>query len=304
MAARLLQSRVWRCVGLGAMAAIGPSLKAQPGELVIWGTSDPLLLNAPAGNYLAADAGANFGVGIREDRTLTAWGYNFAGQLNVPSGTFLQVSAGQEYAVGIRTDGTLAAWGDATWGLTNPPSGSFLKVDASARRATGLRTDGTLVEWGAAGPLEPPPSGQFIDIATGENFGLALRADGTLAVWDGDPITGILNVPTGQFVAVAAGARFGAALRADGTVALWGSTFGNPALITGNVRQISASGFNLLAIRDDGTLTSSTQLSLPPGSFGAVSTGFLLSMAIVPSPSAATSALVAGFVLIRRRRTL
>lgn len=209
-----------------------------------------------------------------------------------------------QVAVGIRTDGTLAAWGNSTWGLTTPPSGTFLKVDASAHRATGLRTDGTLVEWGAAGPLEPPPSGQFIDIATGENFGLALRADGTLAVWDGDPLTGILNVPTGQFVAVAAGARFGAALRADGTVALWGSTFGNPALITGDVRQISASGFNLLAIRDDGTLTSSTQLSLPPGSFGAVSTGFLLSMAIVPFPTAAMSALVAGFVLIRRRRTL
>lgn len=286
------------------MAAIGPSLKAQSGELVIWGTSDPLLLNAPAGNYLAADAGANFGVGIREDRTLTAWGYNFAGQLNVPSGTFLHVSAGQEYAVGIRTDGTLAAWGDSTWGLTTPPSGTFLKVDASAHRATGLRTDGTLVEWGAAGPLEPPPSGQFIDIATGENFGLALRADGTLAVWDGDPITGILDVPTGQFVAVAAGARFGAALRADGTVALWGSTFGNPALLSGTIRAIDATnGTSLLALRTDGTLAStSSSPGVVPGVFGFAATGPSFRLAIIPSPSSLSILIAAAFVSRRRRQ--
>ncbi len=290
---------VQNILGACTVAVVGLPVSAQSGPLVVWGTDDPLLLNIPAGNFLTADAGAEFCVGIREDRTLAAWGHNYGGVLNVPSGTFTQVSGGEFYAVGIQTDRTLAGWGSTAWGLTNVPTGTFTKVDAEAHRCVGLRTDGTIESWGAVFPNQTP-TGQFLDVAAGADFGLALRTDGTLVVWEGDPLSGILNVPSGQFVAVAAGQKTGVALRADGTVQIWGSISGNPALITGFVSEIKASSYDVFGRRSDGTLTSWSLQPLPPGPFSDLNTTFGISVGVIPAPSN-VSLLFLGVAAVNRR---
>ncbi len=285
---------VWSLIGGSGEAS------ARQGPLVVWGFPDPLIEGVPSGNFISGDIGDNFGVAIRTDHSLAAWGYNFAGQLNVPSGTFSQVAAGVQSAIAIRTDGTLVGWGDSSWGLTNPPTGTFTKVEVREHRADALRSDGTIVSWGAISP--EPPVGLFLDVATGDDFGVGLRTDGTIAVWEGDFISGIRNPPPGQFVAVAAGHQFGAALRLDGTVEFWGNTYGNPALLTGTIRHISAGSTSLLAIRSDGTLAStSINPGIIAGAYGAIADNSVFRLAIVPSPGSGFL-LFAGIVMIQRRR--
>lgn len=282
------------CVATGIVAG-------QPGPVVVWGESDPLF-QAPPGNFWDVSGGGTYAVGIREDRTLTTWGA-FVDPLlaAVPSGTFRSVEGGTLYCVGIRMDGTLAAWGVPEWGLTTPPSGIFTKVSASEHHAAALRADGTIAVWGAF--HVPTPAGQFIDIAVGkEDFCLGLRADGTLVGWGANNL-GQINVPSGQFVSVVAGDHWGGALRADGTVALWGGGGGNPALLNGVVREITADYFTLSGLREDGTVVSGSAFPAPPsGVYGSVASGNSFQFAIVPAPPTLVLLGCIGYRAVRGRR--
>ena len=63
-------------IASGAAATVATMAVAvgQAGPLVVWGTTNPAMLNVPSGNYLTADPAGNFIVGVREDQTLVAWG--------------------------------------------------------------------------------------------------------------------------------------------------------------------------------------------------------------------------------------
>lgn len=292
------------------LAWCGPLISAtvshgRQGPVVVWGTADPLVLAVPSGNFLSADIGADFCIGIRPNQTLMGWGNNGQGEINVPSGTFLSVSCGELHSVAIRTDGTLAAWGYGPFGETIVPSGTFAKAQAGPHHNVGLRSDGTLVQWGVDWGAPVPPSGLFLDIAAGDDFSAAIRLDGTLVAW-GRSTGGTLNTPAGQFVAVTAGGDYGAAIRTDGTVVFWGNFLGNPAPFSGAFREIVADFFDLLARRPDGTLVAaSTNPGAPAGSFSSIATGpgSGFRLAVVPGPATLPS-LLTGLLLTRRRRPI
>lgn len=284
----------------GATLLCTAGAAAQPGQIQFWQTTSPQILNVPAGSYLSADIGGDFCIGIRSDHTLAGWGEsNAVGQLNVPSGTFLQVSCGTSHGAAIRTDGSLAAWGWNVNGETNVPAGTFTKLDSGPHHNLAIRTDGTLTEWGANWGGSTP-TGQFLDVAAGDDFSVGLRTDGTVVAWGRDEF-GQLSAPAGQFVDIAAGFNYGAALRADGTIAFWGADFGTPSLMTGNIRSISGEWYTLVGLRDDGTLTASSAISLPSGPFTTIATGHSEGLAITPAPPTAVL-MLAGLCLSHRRR--
>jgi hypothetical protein len=272
---------------------------AQAGPLVVWGTTNPQLLNVPSGNFLTADGGSDFILGIREDQTLAAWGAASSVTNNVPSGTFKGVSSSLGYAVAIRTDGTLEAWGSPLFSsVLDVPSGSFVKVQTEEARCVGLRADGTIATWGQT---EPAPIGQFIDVATGPFSGVAIRADGSLVSWG---LLASFPVPSGSFVAVEAGGTttgYGMAMRSDGTVQFWGNVFGDPSLMTGVIRKIRASGLYSFGLRDDGTLTHPfSSVPLPSGTFVEINTSHHLSVAVIPAPH--SSAVFGAMLMLAFRR--
>jgi hypothetical protein len=285
-------------VAVAAGAASG-----QAGLLVVWGTTDPQLLDVPSGNFVTADVGSDFAIGVREDNSLAGWGRpQSLAVTNLPSGTFTNVSASLGYAVGIRTDGTLAAWGEPLFSsVLDVPPGTFVKVQTEEARCVGLRTDGTIATWGQTS--EPVPTGQFIDVATGPFSGAAVRTDGTLVTWG---LLASFPVPTGSFVAVEAGGSttgYGMALRADGTVEFRGNpSYGNPSLITGAIQKIRANQFTTLALRLDGTLTTSTGEQLPFGAFSEINTTYGRSVAVIPAPAAVTALAVAWTAVGTRKR--
>lgn len=196
------------------------------GRLKTWGNATFGETNIPAGmtNLVAISAGANHGLGLKNDGTVVAWGNNTYGQTNVPAGlsNVVAVAGGTQHSLALLADGTVAAWGDNTYGQTNIPMGlnNVIAIAAGGYHNLALMADQTVVAWGqnVYGQTNMPVGlSNVVDVAAGQFHSLALKADGTVTAWGYNNL-GQTNLPVGlnNVVAVSAGQSHTIALKADG----------------------------------------------------------------------------------------
>jgi Regulator of Chromosome Condensation (RCC1) repeat protein len=268
-----------------ARASVG-SLADSSGTAVAWGWNDSGQTIVPSGQYLAADAGGSFNLGILSDGTLDAWGDNGSGQTAVPSGLFTAVAAGDFHCLGLSSDGTLVGWGFDAYGQATVPSGSYQAVAAGSYHSLAIRHDDTLTGWGdnLSGQTNVP-SGTFTAIASGADYSLGLRTDGTLAGW-GNNSFGRTSVPSGTFTAVAAAPYHGLAIDSDGGLAGWGDdSSGQASVPSGEFTAIAGGLDHSLGITVEGSLigwgdNTYGQIDVPDGTFVQVSAGNYHSLAL------------------------
>jgi len=196
------------------------------GRLQVWGGGALGETNKPAGltNIIGLGAGANHGLGLKNDGTVVGWGQNNFGQTNVPAGltNVIEVAGGVQHSLALLANGTVAAWGDNTYGQTNVPAGltNVLAIAAGGYHNLALKADQTVTAWGRNdfGQTNVPAGlSNVVSVAAGFSHSLALKADGTVTAW-GNNNFGQTNVPTGlnNVIAVAAGQYHSLALKADG----------------------------------------------------------------------------------------
>ena len=231
----------WRC----ALA-----LKADS-TVVAWGENDGGDTNVPIGlsGITAISAGPNFGIALKNDRTVVAWG-----QTQVPAGLsdIVAVSAGSGFSLALKSDGTVVTWGQAV--VRARPSG-VVAISAGGE-GLALKDDGTVAVLVGRPTDVPAGLSGVVAISAGGFHNLALKRDGTVVAW-GDDSRGQTNVPTGlsDVQAISAGNDFSLALKRDGTVVGWGDNEDGQIHIPdglSGVVEISAGGFSLAVVGPGG----------------------------------------------------
>ncbi len=285
------------CVaGLGAESVRSQDTK---GTIVGWG----LFVVVPEEDLtglVAAVAGFNHSLGLKDDGSIVAWGSNDSGQANVPTPNtgFAAVAAGMTHSLGLRSDGSIAAWGCGE--CSDPevacqcdvpdPNSDFVAVVAGHGHNLGLKANGSIVAWGdnGSGQLNvTAPNTGFVAIAAGGNHSLGLKADGSIMAW-GYNGSGQLSVPAPNtgFVAIAAGGNHSLGLKADGSIIAWGcGSFFNegqcnvPAPNTGFVA-VAAGYDHSLGLSADGSIVAwgdntfgKTEVPTPNAGFVSISAG-------------------------------
>jgi hypothetical protein len=257
----------------------------QEGQLWTWGwnlsgelgTGDstsrfsPVQTAAFGLNWNQISCGGKGGAGIKTDGTLWLWGQNTDGSLGnnsssavltpvqtVSAGTdWKQISCGYRHTAAIKTDGSLWGWGGNTGDGTTTARSSPVQTIAAGKN--------------------------WKQVSAGNNVTGAIKTDGTLWVWGYNSNYGRLGTNTAdsysspvQTVAagnnwkqVSAGGYHMAAVKTDGTLWTWGkNTAGGlgdntrtarsspvQTIAAGNNwKQVSAGGYNMAAVKTDGTL--------------------------------------------------
>ncbi|HXI73196.1 MAG TPA: LamG-like jellyroll fold domain-containing protein, partial [Verrucomicrobiae bacterium] len=199
------------------------------GRLQVWGGGAFGETNPPTGltNIVGIAAGANHGLGLKNDGTVVAWGNNNFGQTNVPVGltNVVEVAGGIQHSLALLANGTVVVWGDNTYGQTNVPAGlsNVLQIAAGGYHNLALNANQTVTAWGQNnfGQTNVPAGlSNVVSVAAGFSHSLALKADGTVTAW-GNNNFGQTNVPAGlnSVIAVTAGQYHSLALKADGVSA-------------------------------------------------------------------------------------
>jgi len=207
-------------------------------------------------NVVAAAAGDDHSVFVKNDGTLWTTGDNSWGQLG--DGTFtdcdapecvasnaVAVAANWAHSLFIKNDGTLWGMGDNSfgelggggafrWNLPGVMASNVVAVAASAWSSLYIKSDGTL--WGLGGNRygelgngSNPMASNVVAVAAGSFHTLYLTGDGTLWAMGanadgelGDGTTNNVSVPesiSSNVVAIAAGNNFSLFVKNDGT--LW-----------------------------------------------------------------------------------
>ncbi len=183
---------------------------------------------APAGKFVAVDAGSNFACGVRVGGVLECWGRlrgDVAG--SPPAGKFVAVDAGVGPACGIRVGGEVECWvpglGGVGWPSDVPvPEGAFSSVSVGGSHVCGVRVGGEVACWSAGAPgWGSPRNGLFSSVSAGLFHTCGIRVDATVACW-GDGEFGRASPAEGEFVSVSAGGPFSCGVRTGGDVACWG----------------------------------------------------------------------------------
>ena len=180
---------------------------------------------APAGKFVAVDAGSNFACGVRVGGVLECWGRlrgDVAG--SPPAGKFVAVDAGVGPACGIRVGGEVECWvpglGGVGWPSDVPvPEGAFSSVSVGGSHVCGVRVGGEVACWSAGAPgWGSPRNGLFSSVSAGLFHTCGIRVDATVACW-GDGEFGRASPAEGEFVSVSAGGPFSCGVRTGGDVA-------------------------------------------------------------------------------------
>jgi len=239
--------------------------KSSPVQTVAGGTNWKLVAG---GNYHIAC--------IKTDGTLWTWGRNTYGALGdgssithrsspiqtVSGGTnWKQVAGGQYHTAAIKTDGTLWTWGhnlygqlgDNTASLKSSPvqtvagGTNWKQVGCGYTNTAAIKTDGTLWTWGWN------QQGQL--------------GDGTSITHRSSPIQTIAGGT--NWKQVVSGISYIAAIKTDGTLWTWGQNsngqLGDNTIVNKsspvqtvasgtNWKQLAGGGYNIAAIKTDGTL--------------------------------------------------
>jgi alpha-tubulin suppressor-like RCC1 family protein len=202
----------------------------QLGNAGITGSSTPVTTFAGGNDWKQVSAGNNTTAAIKTDGTLWTWGQGGFGQLgnaivfsrSTPVTTFSggnnwkQVSVGNFHTAAIKTDGTLWVWGTAI-------NGRLGNAETTGTRSTPVTTFAGGTNWK--------------QVSAANNTTAAIKTDGTLWTWG-----------------YSRNGRLGNAVAVDTTVSVSTpvTTFSGGT----NWKQVSASNFNMAAIKTDGTLWS------------------------------------------------
>ncbi len=228
------------------------------------------LLPSHAGASVAAAAGADYTLVLKDDGTVWTWGNNTYGQLGDdstnPHTQPVQVSsltgvtaiaAGSAHSMALKADGTVWVWGNNFW--------SQLGLDGTYYTPT---------------PTQLPTLSGIVAIAGGTMHSLALASDGTVWSWGGNSygqlgdgtnnphstpaqVPGLTNV-----VAIAAGGYHSLVVKSDGTVWSWGANWNgqlgdgtttgqvSPVAITSlsDIVRVAGGDAHSLALKSDGSL--------------------------------------------------
>lgn len=105
----------------------------------------------------------------------------------------------------------------------------------------------------------PSDLGTVVDIASYGHYAAAVKADGTVAEWDSYVTSTWPPRPLPSWIAnvsrLAMGYSFTVALKGDGTVTLWEGK-GGEIDILGGIVAVAASQYDIVALRDDGTVVT------------------------------------------------
>lgn len=230
--------------------------------VVGWGGSQAVSgLTTEVTGVRAVASGAQHGLALKTDGTVTAWGNNTYGQTSVPVGLsgVIGISARGNVSGAVTSTGSVAVWGDGTAGQTTVPSGlgGVIAISIGGDHALALKGDGTVVAWGNNSSGEstvPAGLSGVVAITAGNNTSYAVRSNGTVTRWG----SAVGTIPSGLsgVVAVAAGSQHALALKSDGTVVAWGgNTYGQATVPAGltDVLAITAGAFHSVALKSDGT---------------------------------------------------
>ncbi len=123
-----------------------------------------------------------------------------------------------------------------------------IAIEAGENSSAALKIDGSVVGWGQVNNI--PALTGVKAITVGGTYGHGLTTSGTLVNWNGAP-----TIPnTNGNVAVSAGMGWSAALQTHTGIVTWGSNVPTvPIEETGYVN-LSAGGFHLLGLRNNGTV--------------------------------------------------
>ena len=143
-------------------------------------------------NAVAISEGADFGMALKADGTVTAWGIDTYGQTNPPAGlsNVTAIAAGYYHALALKSDGTVTAWGQNYYGQTNVPSGlsNVVAIAAGEYHNLALLANGTVTAWGnnTYGQTDVPAGlTNVVNIAAGANHSMAL-------IGNGPPVSSVL----------------------------------------------------------------------------------------------------------------
>jgi len=233
-------------------------------------------------NVIAASAGANHSLALKDDGTVWAWGHNSDAQLGDGTSTnrstpvrvgvgvtgfsdIIAIDAGGRHNLALKSDGTVWAWGD----------------NNSGQIGNGTLTDLVLVVQITS------LSNNILAISAGTAHSMALSKTGQVYVWgqndagqlgngtsSGYAVTPTLNTNISGVAQIQAAGFHNVALKTDGTVWAWGVNFagqiGNgtaasisgcqcmptptQSSITGVIAIRSETGGHTLARKKDGTI--------------------------------------------------
>jgi alpha-tubulin suppressor-like RCC1 family protein len=162
----------------------------QDGTVISWGGAGtaPTTLS----NILAISAGANFGLALKSDSTVTAWPADGTQWTTVPSAlkSVSAIAAGNDFGVALKSNGTAVAWGNDYYGPVTIPRGlGVLKaIAAGSNHVLALKADSTVVGWGRNDYNQttiPAGAEKGVGIAGGDLASLVLRADSVAIFWGG-----------------------------------------------------------------------------------------------------------------------
>jgi alpha-tubulin suppressor-like RCC1 family protein len=297
--------------GLTEVAAIaggGSHLLAlrKNGTVVAWGDDSAGQCDVPTGlsGVVAIAAGTQQSVALKADGSLVNWGKASSGLgdriiKNLDLRKVKAVASGNNHVAALKWDGSLAVWGN--YGGQNVDLGVPLEMDhvlaisGSGGGLLVLREDGTVTGFGDAAedntPLnlnllqdDPPPYGGPVPdmprtpaayaassyvraaekICYDGGYAFAIKPDGTVKSWVSSQTAnnGKGNVPAGlrQVKAVTTSERNVMALRDDGTVVVWGNNDDGYCSVPENLKNVSsiAACFSgsFLSLKSDGTVTA------------------------------------------------
>ena len=213
---------------------------------------------------LTTDAGC----GLREDRGAICWGSKLV--VDEPAGPFVAVGAGIDYACGLRPTGELVCWGQQAYEQTLPPAGTFVSLAVGPYAACAIRDDGGIICWGDRKP-EVPADGTWARVSIGTSMACALDPAGQLSCW-GPERELAWPRPQGRFRALAVGDALHCAIRVDDTLACWGPAAQDAILPAAPVVAVAVGGEHACAIdRADGITCFGRRAPTPePGRYRAL----------------------------------
>lgn len=243
----------YNCVNAGYYSFVGVSTD---NKLYSWGynsyTSKVLIDKLPVGNdFVYADLGFNYGLAIKEDKSIVWWGYDtYIDQTIVPTGNnFVKISAGYRVGGALDSNGKLYVFAKSEYYnlLANAPTNKVIKdFDINYQSGIYLTTTGEVGTWGTWSYSQPSFAGKtIVKVFAGMYMMAALTDKGELIKWGYSYIINGIKT-TENVVDIDSNSYFGALVTTAGKV----ETFAKPSTMDPEFSVISkspdASGFKAI----------------------------------------------------------
>jgi|GEM_PF-3257022 len=192
------------------------------------------------------------------------YGANLGGQISIPSAAssnVVAVAGGNGHSLALKNNGEIVQWGNIQGDIPSEIQGAVVAIDTGALHSLALSSQGRVYAWGTSfwggnnNPTAVPEEAlsNIVAISAGWDNCLALTQSGRIIAWGDGESSVVPEEIQGKVIAISAGANINAALLSNNTLVTWkkSSIFYAQAE---NVIAISAGGFDVLGLKNDGTL--------------------------------------------------